>query len=104
MGAQCLFDLTAQVTHLLIGEVNTPKYHYVAKERPDIKVVLPNFVEGIRLAWMAGDEVDVSVFEAKYRAPVFYDLQICLTGYIDRKSSMAYCDPRSSSQLWRGRH
>jgi DNA replication regulator DPB11 len=85
MGAHCFFDLTVQVTHLIIGDVSTAKYSYVAKERPDINVLMPEFVEAVRTAWMAGDEVDIHVLERKHRAPTFFGLQICLTGYSNRE-------------------
>jgi DNA replication regulator DPB11 len=85
MGALCFFDLTVQVTHLVVGDVATAKYNYVAKERPDIKVVLPEFIEAARAAWLTGDEVDIQELEEKYRAPTLYGLHICVTGYTDRE-------------------
>jgi DNA replication regulator DPB11 len=88
LGAQCFFDLTVQVTHLVIGETGTPKYAYVAKERPDVKVVLPEFIYAIREAWMAGEEVDVEAIETKHRAPALYGLRICLTGFTNRTTDL----------------
>ena len=85
MGALCFFDLTVQVTHLIIGNVSTAKYSYVAKERPDVKVLLPGFVEAARTAWMAGDEIDILALEEDHRAPAFFGLQICLTGFSNRE-------------------
>jgi DNA replication regulator DPB11 len=85
MGALCFFDLTVQVTHLIIGDVSTAKYSYVAKERPDVKVLLPTFVEAARIAWMAGDELEIQTLEKNHRAPTFFGLQICLTGYSNRE-------------------
>jgi hypothetical protein len=85
MGARCFFDLTVQVTHLLVGDITTAKYNYVAKERPDIKVVLPEFVRAAREAWMNGDEIDIQQLEDKHRAPTLYGLHICVTGYTDRE-------------------
>jgi DNA replication regulator DPB11 len=84
LGAQTFFDLTMQVTHLVIGETCTPKYAYVAKERPDVKVVLPEFFDAVREAWMSGEEVDVAAAETKHRAPALYGLRICLTGFTTR--------------------
>lgn len=81
MGAVHNLDLTATVTHLVVGNTATPKYRYVAKERPDIKVLHPNWVEAVRGLWMAGDELDLEVLEAKHRLPIFHGLEICITGF-----------------------
>lgn len=83
MGAVHKLDLTSDVTHLLVGSIATPKYRYVAKERPDIKVVLPDFIEAVRERWMAGEEVDLDMLETAHRSPSFYGLHICLTGFSD---------------------
>jgi twin BRCT domain len=84
LGAQTFYDLTMQVTHLVIGETSTPKYAYVAKERPDVKIVLPEFFDAVREAWMNGEEVDVAAAEITHRAPALYGLRICLTGFSNR--------------------
>jgi hypothetical protein len=81
MGATHKFDLTSDVTHLIVGEVDTPKYKYVAKERPDVKAVLPSFVDAVRQAWMEGGDVELDALEAEHRAPTFMGLRICLTGF-----------------------
>ncbi|KAF2105088.1 BRCT domain-containing protein [Rhizodiscina lignyota] len=83
MGAEHKYDLTSDVTHLLIGDINTPKYRYVAKERPDIKVLTPDWVLAVRDTWMAAEDVDVRALEDEYRAPPFLGLKICLTGFDD---------------------
>lgn len=81
MGASCTFDLTIENTHLVIGQLNTPKYRYVAKERPDIKVVLPSFIDEIRKVWIAGGNIIVQDVEESERAPALHGLSICLTGF-----------------------
>ncbi|KAK3079173.1 hypothetical protein LTS18_005554, partial [Coniosporium uncinatum] len=83
MGAEHKFDLTSDVTHLVIGSVDTPKYKYVAKERPDVTVVVPGFVEAVRDEWVKGQDVDVAALEKKYKAPTFLGLRICVTGFED---------------------
>jgi DNA replication regulator DPB11 len=88
LGAQCFFDLTMQVTHLVIGETCTPKYAYVAKERPDVKVVLPDFIDAVHEAWMSDEEVDIHAAETKHRAPALYGLRICLTGFTARTAAL----------------
>lgn len=83
MGAVHKLDLTSDVTHLIVGSINTPKYRYVAKERPDIKVLHSDWLEAVREAWMEGEEVNVAELEREHRFPIFFGLQICLTGFID---------------------
>lgn len=81
MGAEHKFDLTSDVTHLLIGAIDTPKYRYVAKERPDVKVLKPDWVDAVREQWLLGEDVDVAALEEEWRAPPFFGLKICLTGF-----------------------
>jgi hypothetical protein len=83
MGAEHNLDLTSDVTHLLVGDINTPKYKYVAKEREDVKVLTPDWVEAVRESWMQGGDTDVEALEQEYTLPTFAGLSICLTGFDD---------------------
>ncbi len=83
MGAIHKFDLTSDVTHLIVGSLDTPKYRYVAKERPDVKVVLPVWIDAVRQSWMTGGDTDVAALELEYRVPTLYGLRICVTGFED---------------------
>ncbi|RAL14570.1 BRCT domain protein [Aspergillus homomorphus CBS 101889] len=83
MGATHKFDLTSDVTHLLIGEVNTPKYKFVARERADVTVLKPEWVEAVRQSWMQGGDTDIRALETEYKFPVFGGLSICITGFED---------------------
>ena len=83
MGATHEFDLTSNVTHLLVGEVNTPKYKYVARERADMKVLRPDWVGAVRKSWMSGEDTDLRKLEEEFRLPTFFGLSICLTGFDD---------------------
>lgn len=83
MGADHKYDLTSDVTHLLIGAIDTPKYKYVAKERTDVKVLKPEWVDAVREQWLQGEDVDVAALEEEWRAPPFFGLKICLTGFED---------------------
>ncbi|KAI9838239.1 MAG: hypothetical protein M1837_002513 [Sclerophora amabilis] len=83
MGATHQLDLTHDVTHLLVGDTDTPKYKFVAKERPDVKVLSPDFVDAVRLLWIQGDEIDMIALEETYRLPTFAGLRVCLTGFDD---------------------
>jgi DNA replication regulator DPB11 len=83
MGADHKLDLTSDVTHLLVGDTDTPKYKYVAREREDVKVLRPEWIEAVREAYMADAGVDLNALETEYRLPTFAGLTICITGFDD---------------------
>lgn len=86
MGAVHKYDLTSDVTHLIVGDTDTPKYKFVAKERPDVKVLLPTWIEAVRASWLEGGTTDVAATEERFRLPIFSGLRICLTGFEDSTS------------------
>jgi DNA replication regulator DPB11 len=81
MGAKCSFDLTLKATHLIIGATDSLKYNWVAKERPDMKVVFPRFIEALREIWMKGEEPNVKSLEEEYKVPALHGQRICITGF-----------------------
>lgn len=83
MGAEHKLDLTSDVTHLIVGDSNTAKYKYVAREREDIKVLQLEWVEAVRQAWIQGGDVDLNELEEEYRLPTFAGLRISVTGFED---------------------
>ncbi|KAL9587450.1 MAG: hypothetical protein Q9212_000266 [Teloschistes hypoglaucus] len=83
MGAVHKYDLTSDVTHLIVGDVDTPKYKFVAKERPDVKCLLPTWVEALRELWMEGGDPDVQALELRYKLPTLHNLRVCVTGFDD---------------------
>lgn len=83
MGAIHKLDLTSDVTHLLVGGIDTPKYKFVAKERPDVKCLLPTWIEAVRQSWLEGGETEVEALETKYQLPTLTDLRVCVTGFDD---------------------
>lgn len=83
MGATHKYDLTSDVTHLLVGEINTPKYKFVARERPDVTVLRPEWVQAVRESWMQGGDTNIRALEERYKLPVFEGLSICITGFED---------------------
>ncbi|MCJ1388157.1 hypothetical protein MMC18_001002 [Xylographa bjoerkii] len=83
MGAVHKLDLTSDVTHLIVGDTDTPKYKYVAKERPDVKCLLPEWVDAVRQSWMEGGDTNVEALEVQYKLPTFAGLRICVTGFED---------------------
>lgn len=83
MGAIHKLDLTTDTTHLIVGSIDTPKYNYTAKERPDIKALRPEWLEAVRNSWMQGGDTDVAALEKEYRIPALDGLRICVTGFDD---------------------
>ncbi|KAF3354873.1 hypothetical protein VdG1_04529 [Verticillium dahliae VDG1] len=45
LGGHHKYDLTPDVTHLIVGQYDTPKYRHVAKERPDIKAMDARWID-----------------------------------------------------------
>lgn len=85
MGATHKFDLTTDVTHLIVGEVNTPKYKFVARERADVAVLKPEWIEAVRQAWMQGGDTDIRTLEERYKLSTFGGLLIASTGFEECK-------------------
>jgi DNA replication regulator DPB11 len=83
MGAEHKLDLTSDVTHLIVGDSNTLKYKYVARERDDVKVLQLAWVEAVRQAWMQGDDFNLEALEEEYRLPTLAGLKISVTGFED---------------------
>lgn len=83
MGAEHKLDLTSDTTHLIVGDTNTLKYQYVAKEREDIKVLRPEWIEGVRELWMKAMPLDLDALARQYRVPTLAGLKICITGFDD---------------------
>lgn len=85
MGATIKLDLTSDVTHLIVGNVDSAKYRYVAEKREDVKVLAPTWLEVMREIWLEGhDDLNVAALEAEHRVPTFWGLKICLTGFDNR--------------------
>ncbi|RYP75504.1 hypothetical protein DL771_002389 [Monosporascus sp. 5C6A] len=100
MGGIHKYDLTPDVTHLIVGDYDTPKYRHVAKERPDIMPMAAGWIEDARNMWMADQEFDFAALEAKWKLKTFESgggiphspdpteretrrLLCCLTGFED---------------------
>lgn len=83
MGADHKLDLTSDVTHLLVGHPSSPKYKYVAREREDVKVLRPEWIEAVRDTWMQDKDIDFNALEVQYKLPTFAGLTICITGFDD---------------------
>ncbi|KAK5071359.1 protein kinase activating protein dpb11 [Exophiala xenobiotica] len=83
MGADHTLDLTSDVTHLLVGDTDSAKYRYVARERQDVKVLLPEYIQALRELWMNDQPIDLNALDAQYKCPTLFGLKICITGFED---------------------
>lgn len=94
------YDLTPDVTHLIVGEYDTPKYRHVAKERPDIKAMAVGWVDAVRNLWVRDEQIDFRAMEKEWGLKAFETgggaiddnqevgpkttLTCCLTGFDER--------------------
>ena len=84
MGAIHRYDLTLDVTHLIVGDYDTPKYRYVAKERPDVRPMTIGWIEAVRELWIEDKEIDTEALERQHLLPTFHSLKFSMTGCDDR--------------------
>lgn len=100
LGGVHKYDLTPDVTHLIVGEYDTPKYRHVAKERPDIKAMAMGWVDAVRDLWIKDEQIDFRALEQEWCLKAFETgggalddnlevgpkttLNCCLTGFDDR--------------------
>ncbi|CAF3456099.1 unnamed protein product [Fusarium graminearum] len=109
LGGVHKYDLTPDVTHLIVGDYNTPKYRHVARERPDIKAMDAAWIEALSEIWKNDDEINYRQLETKYQLkplekrgidPTIQlqpgegeaeqkSLCICLTGFGDQRGEIA---------------
>ncbi|KAK8144960.1 hypothetical protein G3M48_005094 [Beauveria asiatica] len=99
-------DLTEDVTHLIVGDYDTPKYRHVARERPDIKAMDAAWIDEISQLWKFDDDINLRELEEKYklrplakcgREPALEgqpsteqdSLLVCLTGFGDQRDQIA---------------
>ncbi|KAI1121960.1 hypothetical protein F5Y10DRAFT_255112 [Nemania abortiva] len=71
MGGVHKYDLTPDVTHLIVGDYNTAKYRHVAKERPDIKPMAAGWIEAVRRLWVEAQEIDFAALENTWQLRTF---------------------------------
>jgi hypothetical protein len=85
MGAVHRYDLTPDVTHLIIANYATPKYRFVAKERPDVRPMTVRWIEVMRKLWCEDQEIDFEALELEHTLPTLATLKFSMTGCDDRK-------------------
>ncbi|KAJ5782712.1 hypothetical protein N7457_004486 [Penicillium paradoxum] len=83
MGAMHSIHLTSDVTHLLVGDTNSDKYKFVARERNDVLAMNPEWIEAVRQSWTQGEDIDIQALEKQYRLSTLHGLKICITGFSD---------------------
>lgn len=83
MGAVHRQDLTSDVTHLIVGGLDTPKYKYVAKNRIDVKVVDEEWVAAMHEKWITGEDIKIAEYEEKHKFPPFQGMKISVTNISD---------------------
>ncbi|KAI9159020.1 S-M checkpoint control protein rad4 [Paramyrothecium foliicola] len=106
LGGVHKYDLTPQVTHLIVGEYDTPKYRHVARERPDILPMDAQWIEALSDLWKNDDEIDFDALETQHRLKALEtcgiepssqpgemrpreSLLICLTGFGRQRDDIA---------------
>ncbi|KAF9878033.1 BRCA1 C Terminus domain-containing protein [Colletotrichum karsti] len=94
------YDLTPDVTHLVVGDYDTPKYRHVAKERTDIKAMDATWIDAMGKLWMADANIDFAALEKEHQLRPFEtcgevpdatdptqakrgSLLLCMTGFDD---------------------
>jgi len=85
MGAVHRYDLTFDVTHLIVGAYDTPKYRYVAQQRLDVRPMTIGWIEAMRELWMNDQEIDLEALEKEHTLPTLHSLKFSMTGCDDRK-------------------
>lgn len=97
------YDLTPDVTHLLVGDYDTPKYRHVARERQDIKAMDAAWIEAMTDLWKNDEEIDFLQLESEYQLKALQrcsldpadstndttSLLICLTGFGDQRDAIS---------------
>ncbi|KAG5979382.1 hypothetical protein E4U55_005236 [Claviceps digitariae] len=107
LGGLHKYDLTPDVTHLIVGDYDTPKYRHVARERPDIKAMDAAWIEEMTHLWKHDDEIDFAALEKKHQLKALekcgaespsplgrqstdrQSLLICLTGFGEQRDDIA---------------
>lgn len=101
------YDLTPDVTHLVVGDYDTPKYRHVARERVDIKVMDAGWINAVNELWKKDEEFDLFALEKSYQLKPLEtkgaepssqeetspaargSLLICLTGFGEQRDQIA---------------
>ncbi|CAD6443915.1 ef129d1f-124e-4c31-b5f6-0ba0fdc66998 [Sclerotinia trifoliorum] len=83
MGASVQADLGVEVTHLVVGHWDSPKYHHVARFRPDIRPMTMDWIATVRNLWINDQDIDMDLLERQHMLHTLTSLRISLTGCDD---------------------
>ncbi|OAR01687.1 hypothetical protein LLEC1_02200 [Akanthomyces lecanii] len=106
LGGVHKYDLTPDVTHLIVGDYDTPKYRHVARERPDVRAMDAAWMDEIAELWRSDRAINVRQLDEKYKlrpldkcgrephaedkpTPEQDSLLVCLTGFGDQRDQIA---------------
>ena len=106
MGGVLTYDLTPNVTHLIVGDYDTRKYRHVARERPDIRVMDVAWIDAVLHLWKNDEKIDFLALEKEHQLKAFemrgsmqqapegepstrQSLLICLTGFGYQRDEIA---------------
>ncbi|KAL7920693.1 BRCT domain-containing protein [Trichoderma austrokoningii] len=67
LGGVHKYDLMQDVTHLVVGGYNTPKYRHVARERADVKAMDAGWIIAVSELWKKDEEIDFAALEESYQ-------------------------------------
>ncbi|EKD19910.1 BRCT domain-containing protein [Drepanopeziza brunnea f. sp. 'multigermtubi' MB_m1] len=103
MGASHTYDLTPEVTHLIVGDHDTEKYKYVAKNRMDVQPMTVAWVETMRELWINDQDIDMVSLEQEHRRPILQDLKFSMTGCDDPEERMQIAEMvRANGAIYEG--
>lgn len=54
------------MTHLLVGDYNTPKYRHVARSRPDVRAMDARWIAAVADLWRRDAPIDFAALEARW--------------------------------------
>lgn len=83
MGASIRANLTVEVTHLVVGHWDSPKYHYVAQFRPDVRPMTLDWILTVRNLWVNDQDINLDLLERQYTLPTLTSLKVSMTGCDD---------------------
>lgn len=107
LGGVHKYDLTPDVTHLVVGGYDTPKYRHVARERVDIKAMDAGWIIAVSELWKKDEEIDLVALEKSYQLKPLEtcgaepwseeeespagrgSLLVCLTGFGEQRDKIA---------------
>ncbi|PNP38504.1 hypothetical protein TGAMA5MH_09585 [Trichoderma gamsii] len=107
LGGVHKYDLTPDVTHLVVGGYDTPKYRHVARERVDIKAMDAGWIVAVSELWKKDEEIDLAALEKSYQLKPLEtsgaepwseeeespaargSLLVCLTGFGEQRDKIA---------------